>query len=57
MQIEYVTGVCFTSRRTTEQKGHSTICYGMLRKVIINNEDIFTLMHEIFCNRYTGIRC
>ena len=57
MQIEYVARICFTSRRTAEQKGHRTISYGVLGEVIIYNEDVFALVHEIFTDSYTGVRC
>ena len=57
MQIEYIARVCFTSRWTAEQQGHGTVCYGVLGEVIINNEDVFALVHEVFGDGDTGVRC
>ena len=57
MQIEYVTGVSFASRRTAQQKRHGAVSDGMFGEVVIDNEDVFALVHEVFRNGYTGVRC
>ena len=57
MQVEYVAWVSFTSWRTTEQQGHSAVCDSVLGEVIINDEDVFALMHEVFRDGDTGVWC
>src|SRR5690606_17900029 len=34
VQVEDVTGVCLTSRRTTQQQRHGAVGFGLLRQVI-----------------------
>ena len=52
MQIEYITRISLTSGRTSDEKRQSTVCYSMLGKVIIDNENIFPLFSEIFGKFY-----
>ena len=56
MQIEHVAGVCLASGRTADQKGKGTIRGCMLAEVVINNQHVFSLVHEIFAHRTAGIR-
>ena len=56
MQVEYITGICFTSWRTAEQQGHSTISNSMFRQIVIYTKYIFALIHKVFCHCYTSIR-
>ena len=56
MQIENVSGVCFTSGRTLQQQGQCTVSYRMLGQIIVYDEDILALIHEILSQRRTGVR-
>ncbi|EJX07230.1 hypothetical protein EVA_04658 [gut metagenome] len=56
MQIENVTRISLSSRGTTNQQRQCTISHCMLGQVIINDEGIFTLTHEIFSNGTARIR-
>jgi hypothetical protein len=38
VEVENITGVSLTTGRTTEQEGHLTVCDGLLRQVIIDDE-------------------
>src|SRR5262249_47979724 len=38
MQIEDVTGICFTARGTAKQQGYFTVSHGLLGEVIIDDE-------------------
>ena len=57
VQIEYVTRISFTPGRTVEQQGHCTVCHRVLGKVIVYNEHVLALTHEILCDRRAGIGC
>ena len=67
MQIENIARICFTARRTTEQERHLTICPGLLREVIENDQRILAFFQEILAHRGTrvggdvlhgrGVRC
>ena len=57
VQVEYVAWVSFTSWWTTQQQGHSAVCDSVLGEVIINDEDVFALMHEVFRDGDTGVWC
>ena len=38
MEVEDVTRVCLTTRRSTKEEGHLTIGYSLLGKIIIDNK-------------------
>lgn len=38
MQVEDITGVGLTSRRTTEKEGHLTVGDGLLGQIIVDDE-------------------
>ncbi len=56
MQIENVTRIGFTSRRTTQQQGHLAIGNGLLGQIIINDQRVHAVIPEIFCHGATGKR-
>ncbi len=56
MEVENVSGVCLTSGRTVEQERHCTVCNGVLGEVIIHDEDVLALGHEIFSHSRARIR-
>ena len=56
MQVEYVAGICFTSGRTAQQQRHGAVCNRVLGQIIVNDEDVFLLVHEILGDGYAGIR-
>src|SRR5215217_7515487 len=56
MQVEYVTRISLTARRATEQQGYLTVSYGLLGKIIINNQCRTTSITEEFTDRSTGER-
>ena len=61
VQIEHVTGIGFTTWRTTEQQGELAIRHGLLGQVVINHQRVlgqlafFALPHEVFGHGTTGI--
>ena len=56
MQIEYVARVCFTSGRTVQQQRKGAVSHRMLGQVVINNEHVLALVHEIFADRAARVR-
>ena len=55
VQVENVAGVGFTSRGTANQQRKCTVRDGVLGQVVINNEDVLALMHEIFAHGAAGV--
>ena len=62
VQVEDVTGVRFAAWRTTEEKRKFAVRDGLLRKVVVDAEDVLrrlaflTLPHEVLAHRATGVR-
>src|SRR3989344_4323118 len=46
----------FAARRTTEKEGELTIGRRLFREVVVDDEDIFALVHEIFSDGNAGER-
>ena len=57
MQVEDISGVGFTSRTSSEKKRQGTVGHSMLGQIIINNQNVLPLMHEVFRKRGRRIRC
>ena len=49
MKIKYISRISLTARRTFQKKGQSTISNRVLGKIIINNQNIFPLIHKELC--------
>lgn len=43
MQIEYIAGICFTSRRAANQQRKCAVSNGVFAQIIVNNENILAL--------------
>ena len=56
MQIEYIARISLASWRTVKQKGKCTVSYRVLGQVIVDNENVLALMHEILADRAACIR-
>ena len=56
VQVENIAGICFASRRTTNQQRQSTVGNRMFGKVIIDNKHMLTLIHKVFAHGAAGIR-
>ena len=57
VQIEHVAGVSLTSRGTADQQRQCTVGHGVLGQVVVDNEDVLALMHEIFAHGTAGVGC
>ena len=56
MQIEYIAGISLASWRTVKQKGKCTVRDRVLGQIVVDNEDVLALVHEILADRAAGIR-
>ena len=57
VQIEHVAGVSLTSRGTADQQRQCTVGHGVLGQVVVDDEDVLALMHEIFAHGTAGVGC
>src|SRR6185312_1826671 len=56
VEIEHVAGERFATRRTTQQQRDLAIRHGLLREVVINDERVFTVVHEVLAHRHARVR-
>ena len=54
VQVEHVTGVCFPARRATQQQGDSTVGFGLLGQIIIDDQHVIPLVHPVLAECRTG---
>ena len=55
MQIENVAGVSLASRGTADQQRQGTVSHSVLGKVIVDDEDVLALLHEVFAHGAAGV--
>ena len=55
MQVEYVAGVGFTSGRAADQQGKGAVGHRMLAQIVVYNQHVLALIHEVFSHRAPGI--
>lgn len=48
VQVENVTGVSLTTRRTTEQERHLTVGNGLLGQIIVDDQSVLSSVTEVF---------
>ncbi len=51
MQVKHVTRIGFSSGRSAEQQRHRSISHRMLGKIVINDQDILSLIHKVLRHR------
>ena len=56
MEVENVSGVCFTSRRSADEEGERSVSHGVLREVVVDYENVLALRHEVFRDSAAGVR-
>ena len=56
VQVEYVAGVGFASRRPSDEQGHGSVCYGVLGEVIVDEQHVLALMHEVLAHAAARVR-
>ena len=55
VQIENVAGVSLASRGTADQQRQGTVSHGVLGQVIVDDEDVLALLHEVFAHGAAGV--
>ena len=55
MEIKHVAGVGFPSGRTAEQQGDLPVGHGLLGQVVIDDQHMAALIHEILADGRAGI--
>mmetsp|Transcript_17320 Transcript_17320/g.24659 ORF Transcript_17320/g.24659 Transcript_17320/m.24659 type:complete len:292 (+) Transcript_17320:580-1455(+) len=55
MEVENVTGVSLTTRRTTEEKRHLTVSNSLLGKIIIEDHSVLAIVTEEFSHSSSGV--
>ena len=56
VEVKHISRVSLSSRRTAEQKRYLSISYRVPRQIIINNEYVFTSVHEVLANGASCVR-
>ena len=57
MQVKDIAGVSLTSRRTADQQRQGTVSHGVLGQVIVDDQDVLALMHEVLAHGTAGVGC
>ena len=55
VEVEDVTGVGLTSRRTTEEEGHLTVGDGLLGKIVVEDHGVLAVVTEVLAHGGTGV--
>ena len=54
MQVEDVTRVGLAARRAAQQQGDGTVCLGLLRQVVVDDQDVLVVVHPVLPKGGTG---
>ena len=57
MQVKDIAGVSLTSRRTADQQRQGTVSHSVLGQVIVDDQDVLALMHEVLAHGTAGVGC
>ena len=55
MEIEHVARERFATRRAAQQQRDLTIGNGLLRQIVVDDERVLAVVHEVFTHGHTGI--
>src|SRR5690606_3748462 len=55
VEVEHVTGVGFTSRRTTQQQGDLAVGHSLLGQAVEHDQGVFTAVAEVFTHGATAV--
>jgi hypothetical protein len=56
VEVEDISGVSLTSRRTTEEEGHLTVSDGLLREIVEDDEGVLSVVSEPLSDGSSGER-
>lgn len=54
VEVEDVTGVSLTARRTPQKQGHLTVGDGLLRQIVVDDESVLSVVTEPLAHGATG---
>ena len=57
MEVEDVSRVCLAARRATKKERHLAVCHGLLGEVVVDDECVLALLHEVLADSSTCERC
>ena len=55
MEVEHITGVGLTTRRSSQKKRHLTVCHGLLGKIVVDDECVLSIVAEILSDGAFGV--
>eukprot|EP00056_Hartaetosiga_gracilis_P018329 m.10614 g.10614 ORF g.10614 m.10614 type:complete len:318 (+) comp6640_c0_seq1:229-1182(+) len=55
VEVEDITRVGLTTRRTAEQEGHLTVCDSLLGQIIKNNKSVLSIVTEVLSHGCSGV--
>ncbi len=56
VQVEDVARICLAARRTAQQQRHLAIRLRVFGEIVVDDEDVFALVHQLFGHRAAGER-
>jgi len=56
VQVEYVARIRFTSRRSSQQQGHCSVCYRVLGQVIVDDQRVSAVVSEVLTHSASRVR-
>ena len=56
MEVENISGVGLTSRRTTEEEGHLTVGDGLLGEIVVEDDGVLSVVPEPLSHGGSGVR-
>mmetsp|Transcript_14062 Transcript_14062/g.32734 ORF Transcript_14062/g.32734 Transcript_14062/m.32734 type:complete len:449 (-) Transcript_14062:207-1553(-) len=56
VEVENISGVGLTTRRTTKQQRHLTVGNGLLRQIIVEDHGVLAVVTEVLSHGSTGVR-
>jgi hypothetical protein len=55
VQVEHVAGIRLAARRTAQQQRDLAIGHGLLGQVVIDDQRVFAVVHEVLAHRHAGV--
>src|SRR5699024_7827575 len=57
VEVEHVTRVGLTARRTTQEQRHGAVGFGLLRQIVEDDEDVLAVVHPVLTDGRAGVGC
>jgi len=56
VQVKDISGIGFSSGGSSKKKGHLSVGNGLLGKIVVNNQSVFSVVSEVFSNGACRVR-